>query len=109
MDILDAQKLVSRERARWFAAAAGSLSDDEVLCRHERLFNGMTMILAVGCLVGYFILPTLWGQIGEHAAIYGTWGTLIGCIVCARQCSVTANRCRSARRLLNSQSHEPSA
>ena len=109
MNISDAHKLVSRERARWFAAAAGSLSDDQLLCRHERLFNGMTLTLAIGCLVGYFALPTLWGQFGDHAAIYGTWGTFVAFFISARQCSVTANRCRAARKLLNSQLHEPSA
>jgi hypothetical protein len=109
MDISDAHKLVGRERARWFAAAAGSLSDDQLLCRHERLFNGITMTLAIGCLVGYFVLPILYSQMGEYASIYGTWGTLVGFFIGARQCSVTANRCRAARKLLNSQLHEPSA
>jgi hypothetical protein len=102
MDILDARKIISRERARWFAAAAGSLSDDKLLCRHERLFNGMTLTLALGCLVEYFVLPTLWGHFGDYAMIYGTWGTLVAFFISARQCSVTANRCRTARKLLNS-------
>ena len=108
MDISDAQKLLSRERTRWFAAAAGKLSDDGLLRRHERLFNGMTMIFAIGCLIGYFVLPMIWGQIGEYVAIYGTWSTIVGFFIAARQCSVAANRCRAARRLLNSK-YEASA
>jgi len=108
MDISDAHKLVSKERARWFAAA-GSLSDDHLLCRHEHLYNGLTMALAISCLVGYFVFPLLYSRMGECAAICGTWGTLVGCFIGARQCSVTANRCRAARKLMNSHSHETSA
>ena len=101
MDIAEAQKMVARERSRWFAKAAHNLSDDELLCRHERVFNGMTMILAIACLVGYFVLPTLWGHFGGYASTYGTLGTLVVCFLSARKCSVTANRCRDARKLLN--------
>jgi len=107
MDITEAQKIVSRERAGWLFVAA-KLSDDELLRRRERLHNGLAMFFAIAVLVGYFVLPILWGQIGERIAIYGTWGTLIAFIFAARQHSVTANHCREVREYLKSQLHEPS-
>ena len=102
MDITEAQKIVSRERAAWLFVSA-KLTDDELLRRRERWHNGLAMFFVFALLVGYFVLPTLWSHIGEQVAIYGTWGTLVGFIFAARQHSTLGNRCRDVREFLRSQ------
>jgi len=108
MDVAEAQKFVSDERGRSFWNAA-RLSDDELLLRRERLHNGLAMVFAFALLIGYFMLPTIWGRIGENAAIYGTWANLAGFFLAAVQQSDMGNKCRSVREFLKAQSPTPSA
>lgn len=100
MEIAEAQRCVSRERARWLPFA-GRLSNDELLRHREHLFNGLTMVLALA------ILPTwLFG------GALGTVGVLLvigGEVFAARHYSNMGNQCRDARELLEGQPHEPSA
>jgi hypothetical protein len=100
MDITEAQKRVSRERARWFSSSSAGFSDDELLRRRERLFNGITIFLALA------ILPT-WFFGGGPLGL-GVFLVIGGEIVAARHCSHLGNECRDARAFLTNVSHESS-
>jgi hypothetical protein len=90
MDITEAQKRVSRERARWFSVAT-KLSDDELLRRHERLFKGLAMFLAISIIPSWFVLGPL-----------STWQFLIfpGELLAAIHFSDLGNQCRDVREIL---------
>lgn len=107
MDIIQAQQIVDRESAAWLFVAVG-LSDDGLLRGRESWHNGLAILFAFALLVGCFVPPTLWTQIGEHIAMYGTWGTLAGFLLAARQHRALGIRCRRGRELLRV-GHEPSA
>jgi len=100
MEISEAQKIVARERARWFSFAR-KLSDDALLRRHERLFNGFAMLFALATLPTWFFGGPL-GIVGVVLAIGGE-------VVAARHCSGVGNQCRGVREILKSQLHESSA
>ena len=90
MDVGTAHKQLERERDRWFSRAA-EISDDELLRRRERFFNGLTLFFGAAVLPSAFICGS-----------FGGWGQLCfwGEIWIARRCSVVANQCRDAREIL---------
>jgi hypothetical protein len=92
MDSPQAQKVVRRERSRWFFFATG-LADDELMRRRERLLNGLTMFLALTTLVGYFVFLGVFGTFAGGCILFA-------CIVLGRQCSEEADECRDVRELL---------
>ena len=100
MESSEAQKIVARERARWFAFSP-RLSDEALLRRRERLFNGFTMVLALATLPTWFFGGLL-GTLGMFLAIAGE-------VVAARYFSNLGNQCRDVRELLRSRFHESSA
>lgn len=108
MDIAEAQKFVSRERAHWWLGAVG-LADGELLLRRERLHNALAMGFAFALLFGYFLLPTFFSSFGDCAAIYLTWGSLTGFFYTAVQQGVAASQCRMVREFLEGNSPTPPA
>lgn len=68
------------------------LSDDELLRRRERLFNGLTLFF------GAAVLPT--------AFCAGGYLFLVGEVWAARRCSAIADECRDARQLLGGQAED---
>jgi hypothetical protein len=92
MDILQAQKVVRRERSRWFSFAT-RMADDELMRRRERLLNGLTVFLALATLVGWFVFLGVFGDFGGFCILFA-------CIVLGRQCSEEADECRAVRELL---------
>ena len=98
MHKVDTNTIVERERARRFAFAA-KLSDDELLRRHERLFNGFTMFFALAILPTWFFGGGPLGTLGVFLAIAGE-------VLIARHLSGLGNQCRDAREVLMNQAHE---
>jgi hypothetical protein len=90
MDITEALKCASRERARWFSVAA-KLSDDELLRRHERLFKGLAMVFAISIIPSWFVL-----------GLRSTWLFLIfpGELLAAVHFNGLGNQCRDVREIL---------
>jgi len=91
MDIAEAEKCLRRERSRWLPFAA-RLSDDELLRRRERLFNGLAMFFAFAILPSWFF--------GGLLGVYGQSGVIVGEIFAARHFSDLGNRCRDGREIL---------
>ncbi len=94
MDITEAQKCLSRERSRWFSVSS-KVSDDELLRRRERLFNGLTIFFGMAVLPSFFLA----GQFG----IIGWWLCLATEVFAARHYSKEADECRDARQILKVQ------
>lgn len=97
MHKVEPKTIVAREKARWFAFST-KLSDDELLRRHERVFNGFTMFFALAILPTWFCGGPL-GSIGIFLAIAGE-------IFIARRLSDLGNQCRDAREVLMIRDHE---
>jgi hypothetical protein len=93
MNSQEAKAFVERERNRWLLGTRG-ISDAEFMRRRERLLNGLSMTFALLALVSAFWAGVVgWG-------VYGWYFSIAGCVIAARQCSLHANRCREARRVL---------
>ena len=84
---------MEREKNRWPLGTRG-ISDAEFMRHRERLLNALTMTFALLALVsGFWAGAVSWG-------VYGWYFSVAVCVLAARRCSVHANCCREARRVL---------